>query len=117
MTIRPWFVLALLVMALGPAGRVRAESFPSLDAPPYDAAFDAGPGMDAPSEPMDVMIGEDAGAAMDAGIGRDSGPVVPVPPSDGCSCRASRAAPPSALVLVGLMLGVAPALRRIRRIG
>lgn len=117
MPLRAWFVLALLVMTLGPTGRVHAESFPSLDAP-NDASFDSGPPMDTPSpdapdEGMDAMIEEDVGASgMDAG--HDSGPIVPVPPSDGCSCRASGATASTGWEIAGLTLGLALAVRRRR---
>lgn len=59
---------------------------------------------DAPDEGMDSMMSEDSGGGgMDAGPGHDSGPVVPVPPSDGCGCRASNATAPSGLGFVGLL--------------
>lgn len=72
---------------------------------------------DAPEEGMDSMISEDVGGGgMDAGAGHDSGPIVPVPPSDGCTCRASNASAPSSLVVAGL-LGLALVGRTRRRSG
>ena len=90
-------------------------SFPSddvggsnMDAPEEDAGSD-----DDAAEDMDAPIGDDTGASgMDAGPGHDSGPIVPVPLSDGCSCRASSPAAPSGLLIGSLAVGLALAARR-----
>ncbi len=62
---------------------------------------------DAPGEETDTGT-----PGTDSGVGHDSGPIVPVPPSDGCSCRASSATAPSGLMIGGLALGLALASRR-----
>lgn len=141
MTHRAWLLSLLLIgltsMPLSVAhagGPVDAGVDASFDASfdaPIDAPRDA---PDAPEEDAGVddageVVGEDAAISTDGGIdedapaeeidtgvpvGHDSGPIVPVPPSDGCSCRASSPTGPSGLVLGGLAVGLALAARRRR---
>lgn len=144
MTQRAWLLSLLLLgltsMPLSVAqagGPVDAGIDASFDAGSVDAPIDAP--RDAPDAPADdagvedagEVVGEDAALPpMDGGVvdedapaeetdtgvpvGHDSGPIVPVPPSDGCSCSASSPTAPSGLAIGGLALGLALVARRRR---
>ena len=143
MTQRAW-LLSLLLLGLtsmplsvaqagGPidAGIDASSDAGSVDAP-IDAPRDApdAPEEDAGVEDAGEVVGEDGAISLDGGvidedapaeetdtgtpIGHDSGPIVPVPASDGCSCSASSPTAPSGLMLGGLALGLALVARRRR---
>ncbi len=137
MTHRAWLLPLLLIgltsLPLSVAhagGPIDAGLDASFDAP-IDAPRDApdAPEQDAGAEDAGEVVDDDAAISIDGGVdedapveavdtgtpvGHDSGPIVPVPPSDGCSCRASSPTAPSGLMLGGLAVGLALAARRRR---
>ncbi|MBN1771323.1 MAG: hypothetical protein JXB32_08690 [Deltaproteobacteria bacterium] len=89
-----------------------------------DGATDEGCGSDADAgdvadAPDDIAPYDDGAVAPDDGTAADVGPVLPVPPDEGCGCRAAGAAPKGAWWSVGSLLVsfllVVPLRRRRRR--
>jgi MYXO-CTERM domain-containing protein len=138
MTQRAWlFSLLLIALISMPLSVAHA----GVEDAGVDAPVDARMPRDAPATEPDApendaavddageVVGEDGAISLDGGVdedapveetdtgtpvGHDSGPIVPVPPSDGCSCSASSPTAPSGLMLGGLALGLALASRRRR---